>query len=136
MADPRQPDVSIRGVADFSELVAGSPVSYSGNRPPNVPETVANIWSQYRIPFVIPFDVGAAFRYVGPRYTDNANVVRLHGYTTADVWVSIPYKSFALTLRGRNLADKTYAIWTDPFYPSQVLLGAPRTMEVMLTARF
>jgi iron complex outermembrane recepter protein len=122
--------------ADFSELVAGSPVSYSGNRPPNVPETVANIWSQYRIPFVIPFDVGAAFRYVGPRYADNANAVRLHGYTTADVWISIPYKNFALTVRGRNLADKTYAIWADPFYPSQVLLGASRTMEVMLTARF
>ena len=121
---------------DFSELVGGNLVSYSGNRPPNVPETVANIWSQYRISFVIPFDVGAAFRYVGPRFADNANAVRLHSYTTADVWVTIPYKRFALTIRGRNLADKTYAIWADPFYPSQVLLGAPRTMEVMLTARF
>lgn len=121
---------------DFSEQAGGNLVSHDGNRPPNVPQTVANLWSQYRIPFVIPFDLGAAFRYVGPRFADNANAIRLHSYTTADVWVSIPYKNFALTIRGRNLADKTYAIWADPFYPSQVLLGAPRTMEVMLTARF
>ena len=121
---------------DFSEQAGGNLVSHDGNRPPNVPQTVANLWSQYRIPFVIPFDLGAAFRYVGPRFADNANAVRLHSYTTADVWVTIPYKQFALTIRGRNLADKTYAIWADPFYPSQVLLGAPRTMEVMLTARF
>ncbi len=121
---------------DFSEQAGGNLVSHDGNRPPNVPQTVANLWSQYRIPFVIPFDLGAAFRYVGPRFADNANAVRLHSYTTADVWVSIPYKNVALTIRGRNLADKTYAIWADPFYPSQVLLGAPRTLEVMLTARF
>ena len=121
---------------DFSEQVGGNLVSHDGNRPPNVPQMVANLWRQYRIPFVIPFDLGAAFRYVGPRFGDNANAIRLHSYTTADVWVSIPYKKFALTIRGRNLADKTYAIWADPFYPSQVLLGAPRTMEVMLTARF
>ncbi len=121
---------------DFSEQAGGNLVSHDGNRPPNVPQTVANLWSQYRIPFVIPFDLGAVFRYVGPRFADNANAIRLHSYTTADVWVSIPYKNFALTIRGRNLADKTYAIWADPFYPSQVLLGAPRMMEVMLTARF
>ncbi len=121
---------------DFAEQAGGTLVSHDGNRPPNVPQTVANLWSQYRMPFVIPFDLGAAFRYVGPRFADNANAVRLHSYTTADVWVTIPYKQFALTIRGRNLADKTYAIWADPFYPSQVLLGAPRTMEVMLTARF
>lgn len=122
--------------ADFSEQAGNNLVSHDGNRPPNVPQTVANLWSQYRIPFAIPFDLGAAFRYVGPRFADNANAVRLHSYTTADMWVSIPYKQFTLTIRGRNLADKTYAIWADPFYPSQVLLGAPRTMEVMLTARF
>jgi len=122
--------------AEFSEQAGGNLVSHDGNRPPNVPQTVANLWSQYRVPFVIPFDLGAAFRYVGPRFADNANAIRLHSYTTADVWVTIPYKQFALTIRGRNLADKTYAIWVDPFYSSQVLLGAPRTMEVMLTARF
>jgi iron complex outermembrane receptor protein len=30
----------------------------------------------------------------------------------------------------RNIADKRYAIWGDPFYPDQILLGAPRTYEL------
>lgn len=122
--------------AEFSQNVGGTVVSRSGNRPTNVPESLVNIWSVYRAPFVVPFDLGAAFRYVGPRYADNANEVRMHGYVTADAWVSIPYKNMTVTLRGRNLFDKTYAVWADPAYPSQVIIGAPRTVELMLMARF
>ena len=122
--------------ADFSETDGGNVVSRGGNRPPNVPETMANIWSVYRVPFVVPFDLGAAFRYVGHRYADNANAVRLNAYMTTDAWVSVPYKNMTFMLRGRNLLDKTYAIWADPFYPSQVLIGAPRTVELMMMARF
>lgn len=48
----------------------------------------------------------------------------------------MPYQNMTITLRGRNLLDKTYAIWADPFYPSQVLIAAPRTVELMLVARF
>jgi iron complex outermembrane recepter protein len=39
-------------------------------------------------------------------------------------------------LRGRNLFDKTYAIWGDNFYPDQVLIGSPRTFELTMMARF
>ena len=88
------------------------------------------------MPWGVPFDLGAALRYVGHRYADNANAVRLNAYVTADAWVSVPYKNMTFMLRGRNLLDKTYAIWADPFYPSQVLLGAPRTVELMMMARF
>lgn len=122
--------------ADFSESAGSSVTSRGGNRPPNVPEVMANLWSVYRVPCVVPFDLGAAFRYVGHRYAENANVVRLNAYTTVDAWISVPYKNLMVTLRGRNLLDKTYAIWADPFYPSQVLIGAPRTVELMMTARF
>lgn len=122
--------------ADFSESAGSSVASRGGNRPPNVPEVMANLWSVYRVPFVVPFDLGAAFRYVGHRYADNANAVRLNAYMTTDAWVSVPYKNMTFMLRGRNLLDKTYAIWADPFYPSQVLIGAPRTVELMMTARF
>jgi iron complex outermembrane receptor protein len=30
----------------------------------------------------------------------------------------------------RNLTNKQYAVWGDPFYPDQILLGAPRTYEL------
>lgn len=122
--------------ADFSESTGTTLLSYTGNRPPNVPETMANLWSVYRVPCVVPFDLGAAFRYVGHRYADNANAVRLQAYMTADAWISVPYRNWAVMLRGRNLLDKTYAVWADPAYPSQVLIGAPRTVELMLLARF
>ena len=43
-------------------------------------------------------------------------------------------KKTRVTFRVRNLTDKKYAIWGDPFYPDQILLGAPRSYE--LTALF
>jgi iron complex outermembrane receptor protein len=36
----------------------------------------------------------------------------------------------------RNLADKKYAIWSDPFYPDQILLGAPRSYEISAALKF
>lgn len=120
----------------FSQSSGGNVISFNGNRPPEIPQTVANLWSIYRLPVSIPFDVGAAWRYVGDRYNDNANTIRLKAYMTADAWLSVGYQQFWLTLRGRNLFDETYAITGSQFYPDQVLIGAPRTYEVSLTARF
>ena len=83
-----------------------------------------------------PFDLGAAWRYVGDRYVDAANSTRLHAYMTADAWISVPYKQFVVTLRGSNLFDKTYGIFGSNFYPDQVLIGAPRTFELSVMGRF
>lgn len=121
---------------DFAELSGGSLVSRNGNRPFNVPQAMANIWSIYRLPTVVPVDLGAALRYVGDRYNDAANAVRMHAYMTADAWLTVPYKNLWFTLRGRNLFDKTYASWGDNFYPSEVIIGAPRTVELSMLARF
>jgi iron complex outermembrane receptor protein len=44
--------------------------------------------------------------------------------------------STRLSLRVRNLTDRTYAVWSDPFYPDQVLLGAPRSLELSLGLKF
>ncbi|MFO0773192.1 MAG: TonB-dependent receptor [Nitrospiraceae bacterium] len=122
--------------ADFSEGTGTSVISQTGNRPPNVPEAMANLTSIYRWQVPLPFDLGGTVRYVGSRYSDNANTIRMQPYVTADVWISVPYRNVSVMLRGRNLLDKTYAVWADPAYPSQVLIGAPRTVELMLLARF
>lgn len=121
---------------DFAELSGGSVVSRNGNRPFNVPQAMANIWSIYRLSTAVPVDLGVAFRYVGDRYNDAANALRMNVYVTADAWLSVPYRNMWFTLRGRNLFDKTYAIWGDNFYPDQVLIGAPRTVELSMMARF
>ncbi|WFU69989.1 TonB-dependent receptor [Bradyrhizobium sp. CB2312] len=120
--------------ADYN-FVGGS---FSGNTPPNVPRIVANAGASYRFFTPWPVELGITGRHVGDRYNTDANVVTLKAYTIADVYafVDIPKTVFnavdqaRLTFRVRNIADKRYAIWGDPFYPDQILLGAPRTYEL------
>jgi iron complex outermembrane recepter protein len=112
--------------------------SFSGNTPPNVPRIVANAGASYRFFTRWPVELGIVGRHVGDRYNTDANVVTLKAYTVADFYafVDIPRTVFnavdlaRLTFRVRNIADKRYAIWGDPFYPDQILLGAPRTYEI------
>ncbi|BAL11721.1 hypothetical protein BJA01nite_10060 [Bradyrhizobium japonicum] len=120
--------------ADYN-FVGGS---FSGNTPPNVPRVVANAGASYRFFTPWPVELGITGRYVGDRYNTDANVVTMKAYTVADVYafVDIPRTVFnavdqaRLTFRVRNITDKRYAIWGDPFYPDQILLGAPRTYEL------
>nr|WP_249806168.1 TonB-dependent receptor [Bradyrhizobium sp. 1] len=126
--------------ADFN-FVGGS---FSGNTPPNVPRVVANAGASYRFFTPWPVEFGITGRHVGDRYNTDANVVTLKAYTVADVYafVDIPKTVFnavdqaRLTFRVRNIADKRYAIWGDPFYPDQILLGAPRTYEISAAFRW
>jgi iron complex outermembrane receptor protein len=112
--------------------------SFSGNTPPNVPGVVANAGAAYRFLAPWPVELGVTARHVGDRYNTDANTVTLKAYTVADVYafVGIPKSVFPaveqarLAFRVRNITDKRYAIWGDPFYPDQVLLGAPRTYEI------
>nr|WP_249154454.1 TonB-dependent receptor [Bradyrhizobium manausense] len=112
--------------------------SFSGNTPPNVPRIVANAGASWRFFTPWPVEFGIAGRHVGDRYNSDANTVTMNAYTVGDVYafVDIPKTVFnavdqaRLTLRVRNFTDKRYAIWGDPFYPDQILLGAPRTYEI------
>lgn len=120
--------------ADYS--FAGG--SFSGNTPPNVPRIVANAGASYRFFTPWPVELGITSRHVGDRYNTDANVMTMKAYTVADVYafVDIPKTVFnavdqaRLTFRVRNVTDKRYAIWGDPFYPDQILLGAPRAYEI------
>lgn len=112
--------------------------SFSGNTPPNVPRIVANAGASYRFDAQLPVELGMSARYVGNRFNSDDNTVIMDAYTVADayVFVDIPKYFFPavdqtrVTFRVRNLFDRRYAIWGDPFYPDQILLGAPRTYEL------
>lgn len=112
--------------------------SFSGNTPPNVPHIVANAGASWRFFTPWPVEIGITGRHVGDRYNSDANTVTMNAYTVGDVYafVDIPKAVFSavdqarLTFRVRNFTDKRYAIWGDPFYPDQILLGAPRTYEI------
>ncbi|HEU0147842.1 MAG TPA: TonB-dependent receptor, partial [Bradyrhizobium sp.] len=127
----------------------GNPGTFSGNTPPNVPRVVANAGTSYRFATPIgstnwPVELGITGRHVGDRTNTDANTVTLKAYTVADVYafVDLPKAIFnaaeqtRVTFRIRNIADKSYAIWGDPFYPTQVLLGAPRTYEMSVAFRW
>ena len=112
--------------------------SFSGNTPPNVPHVVANAGASYRFDTKLPVELGMSARYVGNRFNSDDNTTIMDAYTVADayVFVDIPKYFFPavdqtrITFRVRNLFDRRYAIWGDPFYPDQILLGAPRTYEL------
>ncbi|MET4255542.1 iron complex outermembrane receptor protein [Bradyrhizobium sp. S3.12.5] len=120
--------------ADY-DFVGGS---FSGNTPPNVPRIVANAGASWRFSTAWPVEVGITGRHVGDRYNTDANTVTMNAYNVGDVYafVDIPKTVFnavdqaRVTFRVRNFTDKRYAIWGDPFYPDQILLGAPRTYEI------
>ena len=112
--------------------------SFSGNTPPNVPQIVANAGVSYRFETRLPVELGLSARNVGNRFNSDGNTVTMDAYTVADayVFVDIPKSFFPavdqtrVSFRVRNLFDRRYAVWGDPFYPDQILLGAPRTFEL------
>ena len=119
--------------AQFDTLVEAGGVSRVGNTPPNVPRKTGNLWADYRFAG-LPLAFGAALRGVSGAYTNNANTVRMKGYWLGDVYASWTAKPAVITLRVRNVSDELYATWGGASANNQVILGAPRTVE--LSAKF
>lgn len=118
--------------ARYDTLIEAGGVSRVGKTPPNVPERVANLFATYR-PEGSKFEYFASLNHTGHMYTDNANEIRINGFTTLDAAVSYRMRNALLTFRVRNLTDKLYATWAGRA-TSQVLLAPRRTFE--LSAKF
>ena len=119
--------------AQFDTLVEAGAVSRVGNVPTNVPERSANLWADYRFAD-LPLSAGVGLGHVGAMYTNTANTVRINGYTLADAYLAYRLPKALITLRGRNLGDKLYATWSGASAANQVILGAPRSVD--LTVKF
>ncbi|MGJ5009654.1 TonB-dependent receptor [Bradyrhizobium oligotrophicum] len=130
--------------ADY-DLAGGG--SFSGNTPPNIPAVIVNGGGSYRFlnPGWWPVELGFSVRHVGDRWSTDANTMKLLAYTTADLFAFIDLPkvplfatatSTRLAFRVRNVTDRRYAAWSDPFYPDQIFLGAPRTYEVEASFKF
>ncbi|MGB3072610.1 MAG: TonB-dependent receptor [Ottowia sp.] len=119
---------------DFTESVGGVAVSRNGNVPTDVPERVANLWASYR--FLPEWTLSGGVRYVGKRYADNANTLKLPAYSVFDAalrWQPTP--KTGVTLRVFNLADKRY--YTTAYYTAtQWFVGERRRVELTLNHRF
>lgn len=119
---------------DFVEAVGGVPVSRAGNVPTDVPRRLANLWLTWQP--VPAWSASAGLRYVGERYADNANTLRMPSYTTTDLalrWKAASQTS--VTLRVANAFDKRYYA-TAYYTPTQWLVGPDRRAELVLDHRF
>jgi iron complex outermembrane receptor protein len=121
--------------------------SFTGNTPPNVAPVIANGGVSYRLqpgPWW-SVELGGSVRYVGNRYLFDDNQITMDAYTTAEAYMFVDFDKYVLlpgmdsarlTLRARNLTNVVYAAWSDPGYPDQVYLGAPRSFDVGLSGKF
>lgn len=121
--------------AQFDTLVEAGGVSRVGNLPPNVPKKMGRIWADYRFSG-LPLAMGAGVSGTGGSYTNNANTVRMNGYWLGDVYASWRTAPALLTLRVRNVTDQLYATWSGANANNQVMLGAPRTVELSASVDF
>jgi iron complex outermembrane receptor protein len=119
---------------DFVESVGGAPVSRAGKLPTDVPRRLANLWLHWQ---PLPaWSASAGLRYVGERYADNANTLRMPAYATTDL--ALRWKAASqtgLTLRVANAFDKRYYA-TAYYTPTQWLVGPDRRVELVLDHRF
>lgn len=118
--------------ARYDELMEAGGISRAGRRPTNVPERVANLWGHYRRG---DWQASLGARYVGKRYGDNANTLKMPSYTVADASLAW-FVDRDTTLRAvlRNLTDKVYA--TTAYRTTQFFLGESRRMELVAEFRF
>lgn len=118
--------------ANFDDFVTGG-ISYNGKTPPGVPEETANLWLRWDA--TSKLQARAGLRYVGKRYSDNANRFRVPGYATVDATLSYAVTpNVAVDVHAYNLLDKDYAITT--YNDEQWILGRPQSFDVSLRANF
>jgi iron complex outermembrane recepter protein len=121
--------------------------SWTGNTPSNVAPLIINAGASYRFnDWRWPVEIGGSVRHVGNRYLFEDDATTMLAYTTADVYafVDIPGRdlpwqgvnTMRVTFRVRNVTNAVYAAWSDPGYPDQVYLGAPRTFEIAASTKW
>jgi len=118
--------------ARFDDFRSGG-ADYSGRTPPNVPEALGNLWLRWDA--TARMQARAGLRYVGRRFSDNADAFRIPGYATVDATLSYALSPrMAVDLRVYNLFDKAYAVTA--YGDQQWILGRPRSLDLGLRATF
>lgn len=102
---------SISGSATYLDAEYTVHEDYQGNRPADVPEYSASVWSRYAFTNNTDANLGAI--YVGERYGDAANTFKKDGYTRFDLGLSHTVKydqdlTFVARLNIENLFDTDY----------------------------
>jgi iron complex outermembrane recepter protein len=140
-------NVKLWGNVAFTESHYGDFDVWSGNVPSNVAPVIINAGASYTFDrWRWPVEVGASVRHVGQLYLFEDDLTAMLPYTTVDLYafMDIPGRDLywqgldkmRVGLRVRNLTNAVYAQFSDPGYPDQVYLGAPRTFELSASAKW
>jgi iron complex outermembrane receptor protein len=119
--------------ADFIEFGADR----RGNRPPNVPDALANVFVDWR--FAPGWSVGGALRSVSDIAANTSNSVVFPGYTLFDLDLRRTLSSgLDLALIVRNVGDEDAAVWATGAggQASMANLGPGTNWQLSLRARF
>ncbi len=121
--------------SNFVDPVTG--LNASGNEPPDVPTWQAAVFTNYTGVAGLPLDVGGDITYTGQRQANYGNSILLQAYTLVDLYATYHLgKHWDVTGRIDNLFNKTYVQWADVNYPTELILGRPRYLELDLHAHF
>ena len=107
-------DNGLKLIANYSlnagEITSDEDETIRGNRPKDVPRHMANLWLDKTIETGAAegLGFGAGLRYVGDRYGDNTNTLKIPGYVLIDAAVHYDYKDWRFALNATNLFDKKY----------------------------
>jgi iron complex outermembrane receptor protein len=104
-------NLSMSGSGTYLDAEYTVDENYQGNRPADVPEFSASIWSRYE--FENNTDVNLGAIYVGSRFGDTANTFKKDAYTRFDFGVAhtVQYDQdleFVLRLNVKNIFDTGY----------------------------
>ncbi|GBD56113.1 TonB-dependent receptor [Gluconobacter wancherniae] len=121
----------------YGNFQPSATINASGNKVPDVPAVTANLWAVWSRAANLPLDLGAGMRYVSERKGNYANTLSLNDYALVNVFAGW-HAYHGVTVYGRidNLANKHFIQWADTSYPSEVMLGAPRSFSISLQAGF
>jgi len=127
----------IVGVANGPALTA------EGTTPPGIPKHTASAWVDYtfRDGQLKGIGVGGGARYVGSSWGDEANSLKVPGYTLFDAAahydipnINSPMDNLRLALNVTNLANKEYV--ASCYYYSWCWYGSQRTVQASATYRW
>ncbi|PSL14658.1 iron complex outermembrane receptor protein [Marinobacterium halophilum] len=130
--------LSLQGSAIWLDAELKDPydASLDGNRPADVPEFAASIWTRYDLTGNTAFNLGAT--HVGERYGDSRNTYKKDGYTRFDAGVSHKIRQFkqadlTLRLKVENLFDEDYLAGGDD---DTTVIGEGRNFLASVEMRF
>ncbi|ARV75171.1 TonB-dependent siderophore receptor [Vibrio campbellii] len=83
-------ELSLTASAMYLDAEITESADYKGNRPADVPEFSASVWSSYKVQNNTNVNLGLI--YEGERYGDAANTFKKDGYTRIDMGVSYTHK--------------------------------------------